>query len=79
MNVTTISSKYQIVLPQKVREQLSLNPGQRVYVEATENGDVLVRTSSKVESLYGSMRKTLKSADVAIERSRAEAERDRTR
>lgn len=79
MNTTTISSKYQIVLPQAVREKLSLNPGQKVYVEATEEGDILVRTGSKMNSLYGAMRKILHDADYHIDCLREEANRDRTR
>lgn len=77
MNTTTISSKYQIVLPRAIRDKLTLNPGQKVYVEATDQGDILVRTGSKVTSFYGSMRKTLQGADKHIDSARHEANRDR--
>ena len=30
MRVTTISSKYQVVIPREVREQFGLKPGQKV-------------------------------------------------
>jgi AbrB family looped-hinge helix DNA binding protein len=30
MELTTISSKYQIVMPQKIREQFALKPGDKV-------------------------------------------------
>lgn len=50
-----------------------------MYVETTKDGDVLVRTGSKVESLYGSMRKTLEYADRHVDCLREEANRDRTR
>lgn len=79
MNTTTISPKYQIVLPRAIRDKLSLKVGQKVYVETTKDGDVLVRTGSKVESLYGSMRKTLEYADRHVDCLREEANRDRTR
>jgi AbrB family looped-hinge helix DNA binding protein len=30
METTTISSKYQVVIPRRIREQLNLKPGQKV-------------------------------------------------
>jgi AbrB family looped-hinge helix DNA binding protein len=30
MDVTTISSKFQLVIPRKIREQFNLKPGQKV-------------------------------------------------
>ncbi len=32
MNTVTISPKYQIVIPQKIRKALQLNPGQKIQV-----------------------------------------------
>ena len=32
MSVVTISSKYQIVIPQDVREKMELKPGQKIVV-----------------------------------------------
>jgi len=32
MGVVTLSSKYQIVIPQDVREKMSLKPGQKIVV-----------------------------------------------
>jgi AbrB family looped-hinge helix DNA binding protein len=32
MDITTVSSKYQIVIPRKVRDQLGLKVGQKVQV-----------------------------------------------
>ena len=36
MNAVTLSSKYQVVIPQAVRERLGLQPGQRFQVVALE-------------------------------------------
>lgn len=32
METTTVSSKYQVVIPQRIREQLKIQPGQRMQV-----------------------------------------------
>jgi len=32
MSVVTVSSKFQVVIPQEVRKKMSLKPGQRVIV-----------------------------------------------
>ena len=32
MAVVTVSSKYQVVIPQKVREKMNLKPGQKIIV-----------------------------------------------
>jgi AbrB family looped-hinge helix DNA binding protein len=40
---TTISTKYQIVIPKAVRKQLGIRPGQKMQVEATKDGNVLLK------------------------------------
>lgn len=37
MNVVTVSSRHQIVIPKKVRESLGIEPGQKMHVFV--NGD----------------------------------------
>ncbi len=32
METSTVSSKYQVVIPQRIREQLKIQPGQRMQV-----------------------------------------------
>lgn len=49
MATTTVSSKYQIVIPRKVREQLSIQPGQTIYVDALETGEVVLSTKSALD------------------------------
>jgi AbrB family looped-hinge helix DNA binding protein len=39
MGVVTVSSKYQVVIPQDVREKMNLKPGQKVIV--VEKGGVV--------------------------------------
>lgn len=38
MEATTLSSKYQLVLPKAIREPLGLKPGQRLLVRPSEHG-----------------------------------------
>ena len=40
MEATTLSTKFQVVIPKKVRERLKLRPGQRFSV--VEKGNVVV-------------------------------------
>lgn len=42
MNVVTVSSKYQIVIPKEVRERLGIQPGQKVQAFAFEDRIELV-------------------------------------
>ena len=79
MSMTTVSSKYQIVIPLEIRRKIALRPGQKVLVEATDDGNILVKTDSKVSALYGTMRKTLQYADEHVACAREEANHDRSR
>jgi len=42
MNVVTVSSKYQIVIPKELRERLGIEPGQKVQAFALEDRIELV-------------------------------------
>ena len=42
MDVVTVTSKYQIVIPQAVRAHLRLRPGQNLYVICYDNRLVLI-------------------------------------
>jgi AbrB family looped-hinge helix DNA binding protein len=56
LSSTTISSKYQIVIPKEVRRRHNIKPGQRVYWSATKSGTLTMDTSSRFRKVYGSMR-----------------------
>lgn len=47
---TTVSPKYQIVIPKAVRRQLNIQPGQKMQVEAADNGDIIVKQIDRVKS-----------------------------
>jgi len=42
MESVTVSPKYQVVIPQKVRRMLGIQPGQKMQVIAYENQVVLI-------------------------------------
>lgn len=63
MSSSTVSSKYQVVIPQEVRERLGIKPGQRVQVIPYEGRIELVPLGPIVES-----RGFLKGIDSAIDR-----------
>ncbi len=64
METTTVSPKYQVVIPRKVREALRVKPGQRFYVLPIEN-----RIEFIPKKNIRKMRGFLKGMDTTIERA----------
>jgi AbrB family looped-hinge helix DNA binding protein len=65
MTVVTVSPKYQVVIPQQIREALGLQPGQKV--QALQYGD---RVEFIPVKPLKSMRGFLKGIDTSVPRSR---------
>ncbi len=63
MEIVTVSPKYQVVIPSKVRESLGLQVGQKVHVLVYENRIELIPVRPIRE-----MRGFLKGIDTSIER-----------
>ena len=63
MNVVTVSSKYQVVIPKELRERLGIEPGQKVQAFAFEDRIELVPIKP-VESMRG----FLKGIDTNVDR-----------
>ncbi|MGD8868232.1 MAG: AbrB/MazE/SpoVT family DNA-binding domain-containing protein [Gemmatimonadales bacterium] len=63
MNVVTVSSKYQIVIPKELRERLGIEPGQKVQAFALEDRIELV----PIRPLK-SMRGFLRGIDTTVDR-----------
>lgn len=63
METVTISPKYQVVIPRKVREQMGLRPGQVVQVIVYENRIELVPVRP-IQDLRGFLR----GIDTSVER-----------
>jgi AbrB family looped-hinge helix DNA binding protein len=65
VNTVTISPKFQVVIPRAVREQLGLEPGQKVHAIAYDNRVELI----PVQPLRR-MRGFLKGIDTTVKRDR---------
>jgi AbrB family looped-hinge helix DNA binding protein len=63
MNSVTVSPKFQVVIPQKVREMLGVKAGQKMTVLAYDNRIVLIPTRPIQEA-----RGSLKGMDTSVER-----------
>jgi AbrB family looped-hinge helix DNA binding protein len=50
--LVTLSPKFQIVIPKKVRESLGLKPGERLHVFALD-GNIRIHRPRSVQSLRG--------------------------
>jgi AbrB family looped-hinge helix DNA binding protein len=55
MEVTTISSKFQLVIPRKIREQFNLKPGQKVVFLPYKKTLRMVIVPS-IEDAYGMLK-----------------------
>ena len=67
MNSVKVSPKFQVVIPQKVRETLGLKVGQKMTVLAYDNRIVLV-PERPIQAARGS----LKGMDTSLERDEAD-------
>ncbi len=67
MTTTTISSKYQVVIPRKIREQFNIQPGQKVVFIPYQNSLRMVIVPP-IEDGYG----FLEGIDTSIEREEEE-------
>ena len=63
METVTVSPKYQVVIPRRVRESLQIKPGQKVQVMLFENRIELIPVIPVQE-----MRGFLKGIDTTVER-----------
>ena len=55
MTLSTVSPKYQVVIPKEIRRQLSIKSGQKVTVVA-KNGVIYIVPSIPLKQLKGSLR-----------------------
>jgi AbrB family looped-hinge helix DNA binding protein len=55
MDAVTVSPKYQVVIPQKVREKMRVKPGQKMHVIAYDNMVVFIPVRP-IQQARGSLR-----------------------
>ena len=65
MDIVTLSPKYQVVIPQRIREHLKLKPGEKLQVISYDNRIEFVPVKP-----MRSMRGSLKGFDSSFERDR---------
>lgn len=69
METTTISSKYQVVIPRKIREQFNIKPGQKVAFIPHKNSLRLVVVPD-IKAAFG----LLEGIDTAVDRDEKDRE-----
>lgn len=52
METVTVSPKFQVVIPKKLREQLKLRPGQKLLIYQRE-GKILLEEPRPIRELFG--------------------------
>jgi len=78
-NTVTLSAKYQVVIPKKIREELQLCPGQKLTVRKSRDGGVRISTDSVAAELRGKFKGLWGRDSTAwLDKQRAEANRVRT-
>ncbi|HVQ43640.1 MAG TPA: AbrB/MazE/SpoVT family DNA-binding domain-containing protein [Candidatus Saccharimonadia bacterium] len=48
-----LSAKYQVVIPKELRQGLNMRPGQRVYLSAGENDELILTARPDVDQFLG--------------------------
>lgn len=70
MNSVTVSPKYQVVIPQAVREKIGLKPGQKIQVIAYDNKVIMIPVRPIQEA-----RGSLKGIDTDVQREEIDEDR----
>lgn len=53
MNTSTVSAKYQVVIPKELRKKLQIKPGQKIMMKQNKKGDIVINTKSPTDEFYG--------------------------
>lgn len=74
----TIGSKYQLVIPKQIRQEMNLKPGDKVYIDVDENGTIYLAVPPKnwADQNFGALKKYWKGIDMIeeVEKIRNESE-----
>lgn len=55
METSTVSNKYQIVIPKKIRQQLGIKPGQKLHIQQLTGDSLKITTGSVLDQYVGSL------------------------
>lgn len=77
-NTSTLSAKYQVVIPKNLRKKYNLHPGQQIVLTDNAKGEIIIDTKMAVQGAYG-VAKGLwgDDSDKYLQNVRKEANRDR--
>lgn len=56
METVTLSSKYQVVIPKKLRRELNLKPGQKLRIDKLKDGSLNIQSGSTLDEFVGSVK-----------------------
>ncbi len=74
----TIGSKYQIVIPKEIRQEMNIKPGQKLYVDASGDGTInlIVPPKNWSDQNFGALKKDWQGINMTgeVERIRNESE-----
>lgn len=56
METSTVSKKYQIVIPKKLRQQLGIKPGQKLHISKLKEGSLEITTHSNLDQYVGALK-----------------------
>ncbi len=68
MTISTVSPKYQVVIPKEVRQVMKVQPGQKYHVMAYDSGRIELIPLKSIKERIRSMKGILKGIDTTIER-----------
>jgi AbrB family looped-hinge helix DNA binding protein len=53
MTISTVSTKYQVVIPQEVRKEMNIQPGQKYHVMSYESGRIELIPVKSIKQMRG--------------------------
>ena len=56
METITLSTKYQLVIPKKLRRELNLKPGQKLRISKLKDGSLKLQSKSALDEFVGSVK-----------------------
>lgn len=75
---STLSAKYQVVIPKKLRKKYNLRPGQQIVLTDNNRGEIIIDTKMAAQNAYGAAKGLWgDNSDQFLTKARQESNRDR--